>query len=201
MNTVVRSLSKLENDIIAGWVDSGSSVLDLGCGNGELLSRLIREKQVHAQGIELSAQAIQRCVASGLSVFQEDIDTGLSEYAPKSFDYIVLNQTFQQVKKPAFVLQEALRVGKHAIVGFPNFVYVRSRFQIFFNGKVPVTSSLPYKWYNTPNRHFLSIADFREYCQRQKVHIEQAAFVAGNKHVHFLPNLFAEIGLFLLSKP
>jgi methionine biosynthesis protein MetW len=194
-------LGRLENDIIADWVDSGSSVLDLGCGDGELLSRLIREKQVHAQGIELSAQAIQRCVASGLSVFQEDIDTGLSEYAPRSFDYVVLNQTFQQVKKPAFVLQEALRVGKHAIVGFPNFVYVRARFQIFFNGKVPVTSSLPYEWYDTPNLHFLSIADFREYCQRQKVQIEQAAFVANDKCVHFLPNLFAELGLFLLSKP
>src|SRR5665647_584922 len=113
--------SKRDHQVISEWVTSGASVLDLGCGDGELLSLLIRKKQVRAQGIELSEQAIQRCVAAGLSVFQEDIDTGLSEYADASFDYVILNQTFQQVKKPDFVLKEALRVGKQVIVGFPNF--------------------------------------------------------------------------------
>jgi methionine biosynthesis protein MetW len=194
------SVIKVDQEVISGWVQPGSSVLDLGCGDGELLTHLIREKQVRAQGIELSEQAIHQCVAGGLSVFQEDIDTGLAEYADKSFDYVILNQTFQQVKKPDFVLQEALRVGKKSIVGFPNFVHFRARFQIFFHGKVPVTPALPYEWYDTPNLHFLSIADFREYCKKRRVRIEQAEFFAGDGKVRFLPNLFAETGLFLLSR-
>jgi methionine biosynthesis protein MetW len=192
-------MRKVEHEVISSWVEPTSSVLDLGCGDGELLSRLIREKQVHAQGIEISEQAVQHCVAQGLSVFQEDIDTGLAEYRDKSFDYVVLNQTFQQVKKPDLVLQEALRVGKKTIVGFPNFVHIRARFQIFFSGKVPVTPSLPYEWYDTPNLHFLSVEDFKEYCKKRAVWIERAAFIAKNKRI-FFPNLFAENSLFLLSK-
>ena len=192
--------SKVDHRIISDWIGSGASVLDLGCGDGELLSSLISEKQVRAQGIELSQDAIHRCVAVGLSVFQEDIDTGLAEYADGSFDYVILNQTFQQVKKPDFVLREALRVGKRAIVGFPNFVYYRARFQLFFRGKVPVTASLPYEWYDTPNLHFLSIADFIEYCKKRDIRVEKAVFIRKNKKIRLLPNLFAEIGLFLLSK-
>lgn len=193
-------MSKVEHEIISSWVASGSSVLDLGCGDGELLSRLIREKYIHAQGIELNEEAIHQCVAQGLSVFQEDIDTGLADYGDKSFDYVVLNQTFQQVKKPDFVLHEALRVGKRTIVGFPNFVHFKARFQIFFKGKVPVTPSLPYEWFDTPNLHFLSIADFQEYCKKRTIRVESEAFVGKNHHVRFFPNLLAEIGLFLLSK-
>jgi methionine biosynthesis protein MetW len=192
--------NKIENQIIMDWIKQGASVLDLGCGDGELLANLIEEKQVRAQGIELSEEAIHRCVARGLNVLQEDIDTGLSEYADKSFDYVVLNQTFQQVKKPDFVLKEALRVGGKTIVGFPNFVHISARFQLFFNGKVPVTPSLPYEWYDTPNMHFLSIADFKEYCKKRKIQIENSAFITRNKKVRLLPNLFGEIGLFLLSK-
>jgi methionine biosynthesis protein MetW len=194
-------VNRIDQEIISDWVKAEASVLDLGCGDGELLTRLIRDKQVRAQGIELSEQAIHQCVARGVSVFQEDIDTGLAEFADKSFDYVILNQTFQQVKRPDFVLHEALRVGKQSIVGFPNFVHLRARVQIFFQGKVPVTASLPYEWYDTPNLHFLSIADFREYCKKREVSIVQELFIAKNKRVRFLPNLFAEVGLFLLSKP
>jgi methionine biosynthesis protein MetW len=190
---------KAEHAAILKWVDKNSSLLDLGCGDGELLSRLINEKQVHAQGIEFSEPAIHHCVAKGLSVFQEDIDTGLSEYPDKSFDYVILNQTFQQVKKPDFVLREALRVGKKVIVGFPNFVHITARLQIFLKGRVPVTNSLPYEWYDTPNLHFLSIADFTQYCKKRNVKIENSIFIRKNKKVGLLPNLFAEIGLFLLS--
>jgi len=193
-------VNRVDQEIISGWVSTGSSVLDLGCGDGELLTRLIREKQVRAQGIELREQAIHQCVAGGLSVFQEDIDTGLSEYADKSFDYVILNQTFQQVKKPDFVLQEALRVGKKSIVGFPNVLHFRARLQIFFHGKVPVTPALPHEWYDTPNLHFLSIADFTEYCEKRGIRIERAAYIARDRKVSFLPNVFAELGLFLLSK-
>jgi methionine biosynthesis protein MetW len=192
--------TKIEHQIIMDWIEQGASVLDLGCGDGALLVRLIEKKQVRAQGIEISEQAIHRCVARGLSVFQEDIDTGLSEYADKSFDYVILNQTFQQVKKPDFVLKEALRVGKKTIVGFPNFVYISARFQLFFRGKVPVTPSLPYEWYDTPNLHFLSMVDFVEYCRKRGIQIERSAFIAKSKRVRLFPNLFGEIGLFLLSK-
>jgi methionine biosynthesis protein MetW len=191
---------RIEQAIISGWIESGASVLDLGCGDGELLTHLIGQKRIRAQGIELSEQAIHRCVSAGLSVFQQDIDTGLTEYGDKSFDYVILNQTFQQVKKPDFALQEALRVGKHVIVGFPNFCYITDRFQIFFRGKVPVSASLPYQWYETPNLHFLSIADFVHYCKERNIIVEEAGFAAKNKKIKWLPNLFAEVGLFMLSK-
>jgi methionine biosynthesis protein MetW len=190
---------KTEHKIILDWISKDASVIDLGCGDGELLALLVSEKQVHAQGIELSETAIHRCVAQGLSVFQQDIDTGLSEYANESFDYVILNQTLQQVKKPDFVLKEALRVGKKAIVGFPNFVQASARLQIFFKGRVPVTKALPYEWYDTPNLHFLGIADFKDYCKKRNIHIKDSAFIRKNAKVRFFPNLFAEIGLFLLS--
>jgi len=197
---VTKQIHVIEHKIISGWVSSEASVLDLGCGDGELLSLLIRQKSVHAQGIELSEQAAHNCITAGLSVYQQDIDTGLTEYANKSVDYVILNQTLQQVKKPDFAIKEALRVGKKVIVGFPNFCYITDRFQIFFKGKVPVSSSLPYEWYDTPNLHFLSIADFKTYCRKNKINIEKAAFISKNKMVKVLPNLFGEVGLFLLSK-
>ena len=190
----------IEHKVISSWISSGASVLDLGCGNGELLSLLVNSKRVRAQGVELSEQAIRNCVAAGLSVYQQDIDTGLTEYADKSVDYVILNQTLQQVKKPDLAIKEALRVGRKVIVGFPNFCYITSRFQIFFGGKVPVSPSLPYEWYDTPNLHFLSIADFKEYCKKTSVTVEKTAFISKNQTVRFLPNLLGEVGLFLLSK-
>ena len=193
-------LEKIEHQAIMDWIEQDSSVLDLGCGDGDLLTHLIYEKKVHAQGIEISAQAIHRCVARGLSVLQEDIDSGLADYENESFDYVVLNQTLQQVKKPDFVLHEALRVGKKVIIGFPNFLHISARFQMFFRGKVPVTSSLPYVWFDTPNLHFLSVADFREYCERRKIRMLDSVFLRKNMRVRFFPNLFAETALFLLTK-
>jgi methionine biosynthesis protein MetW len=191
---------RLEHRIILDWIPPRSSVLDLGCGKGELLSVLAKERQVQGQGIEFDQQAIHQCVAEGLSVFQQDIDTGLSEYADKSFDFVILYQSFQQVKKPNFVLKEALRVGKKVIVGFPNFVYYKARLQIFFRGKVPVTPALPYEWHDTPNLHFLSILDFIEYCKQRRIKIEKSSFVENNRKARLFPNFFAEIGIFLLSE-
>lgn len=198
MTPIGQAANRIEYGVFGNWISDGASLLDLGCGDGELLAFLILARHIHAQGIELNEQAILRCVAKGLSVFQQDIDTGLSEYADKSFDYVVLNQTLQQVKKPDFALKEALRVGKKAIVGIPNFAHWRARARIFFKGRVPVTAALPFQWYDTPNLHFLSINDFRDYCVNKNIKIERSFFKTGNKQVKFLPNLFGEYGFFLL---
>lgn len=199
MNTRYDS-TKLEYAVILERVEENSSVLDLGCGTGDLLSLLVQERKVKAQGIEIDEQAIYRCVERGLSVFHGDIDTGLSEYRDKSFDYVILCQSFQQVKKPDMVLREALRVGKEIIVSFPNFAHFRARFQIFFNGKTPVTPSLPYEWHDTPNLHFLSISDFVGYCDRRNVRIVGSAFASGDRRVRMFPNFFAEVGVFFLRE-
>lgn len=181
-------------------IEERSSVLDLGCGGGELLYLLIKEKNVRGQGIEIDDEAIFKCVAKGLSVFHGDIDTGLAEYKDKAFDYVVLNQSLQQVRHVENVLSDALRVGKKVIVGFPNFAHYRSRAQIFFMGKAPVTGSLPYQWYETPNLHFLSISDFLDYCVAKNIRIEKETYLGKSKRVVFLPNLFAYSGLFVISR-
>jgi len=190
---------KLEHEVILDWVDSYSSVLDLGCGNGDLLAALVKEKHVKAQGIEIDEKAIYECVAKGLSVVNQDIETGLSEYLDKSFDYTILAGTLQQVKKPDPVLQDALRVGKRTIVSFPNFGHYSVRLQILLGGKVPVTPSLPFEWFDTPNLHFLTISNFFDYCENRRMTMERSAFL-GHGRLRLLPNLRAETSVFLLSK-
>ncbi len=184
---------------IVSWIQQGATVLDLGCGEGELLALLVREKGAVAQGIEIDEKAIYQCVARGLSVFHEDIDQGLHDYGARSFDYVILNQSLQQVRHLDTVLQEALRVGGKVIVGFPNFAHYRARCQMFFLGRTPVTPSLPHEWHDTPNLHFLSISDFVVYCAQRRITIEKSACMAGTGEVRICPNLFARSGLFLIS--
>jgi methionine biosynthesis protein MetW len=199
--TTATSSDKPEYKLIAGMVRNGASVLDLGCGDGELLSTLKREKNItKGQGIEIDEQAIYKCVAKGLSVFHGDIDTGLSEYDDKSFDYVILNQSFQQVKKPDVVLSESLRVGKEVIVGFPNFAYISARYYLGIKGIAPITRSLPYEWYNTPNIHFLSIADFINYCRKREIKIEKSKYLGKAGIVKLFPNLLALEAIFLITK-
>ncbi|MDD2689749.1 MAG: methionine biosynthesis protein MetW [Candidatus Omnitrophica bacterium] len=189
-----------DHRVILEMVESRSSVLDLGCGTGELLYLLIKEKNVRGQGIEIDEKAIYECVAKGLNVFHGDIDTGLAEYKDKSFDYVILNQTLQQVEHLEAVLADALRVGKRVIVGIPNFAYYKARFQLFFRGRVPVTSSLPFNWYETPNLHFLSLYDFLDYCKQKRIKIGRSFYLAFRGPVWLLPNLLADTGIFLISK-
>lgn len=186
--------------IIFKIVEEGSRILDLGCGNGELLYLLGAQKRVKAQGIELSEEAIYRCVEKGLSVFHGDIESGLGEYPDNSFDYVILNKSMQETRKIEFVLQESLRVGRKVIVGFPNFAHIRSRFDLFFKGKAPVTPSLPFSWYESPNVHFLSIKDFIDYCKKKRLKILKTYYFEGNKTVRYFPNLLALEAIFIISK-
>lgn len=199
MNTRFNDI-RPDHRIILGMIEDGASVLDLGCSSGDLLSLLTRYKNITGRGIEIDEQAIHSCVEKGLSVFHGDIDSGISDYADKSFDFVILNQTLQQVKHLENVLAESLRIGKHVIVGFPNFAYYKSRFQIFFTGNTPITPSLPYSWYSTPNLHFFSVSDFNTYCMEKNFPIIQRAFLAGDKKVHLFPNAFADTGIYLLAK-
>lgn len=190
----------LDYQIIYKIVEPGSRVLDLGCGSGDLMYVLAKEKNAKVQGIELDEQAIYQCVEKGMSVFHGDIDSGLPEYPDKSFDYVILNQSLQEAKRAEFVLDNALRVGKNVIVGFPNFAHFYSRAMLLFRGKAPITESLPYRWYNTPNLHFLSISDFKDFCVRKNITVEQTYYLGEKKQVHFWPNLLALNALFVITK-
>jgi methionine biosynthesis protein MetW len=191
---------RLDYRLILEIVEPGSQVLDLGCGSGELLFYLTKEKGVKAQGIEINEEAIYKCVEKGLSVFHSDIDTGLPEYPDHSFDYVILNQSLQESKKVNYVLQEALRVGKKVVIGFPNFAYLPSRLMLCFEGKAPITKSLPYHWYDSPNLHFLSITDFKTYCGEKSIQVLESHFLGIRRKVRFWPNLFAQSAIFVISK-
>jgi methionine biosynthesis protein MetW len=191
---------RLDQKAIVDMIEPGASVLDLGCGRGELLAALVEQKQVKAQGIEIDDEAILECVTRGLNVFHDDIDRGLSEYADQSFDYVIINQTFQQVRMPDVVLKESLRVGRKVIVGFPNFASLSTRYHLGLRGRTPVTPSLPYEWHDTPNLHFLSILDFVDYCKKRGIRLEKVFYFTTKRRVKLLPNLLAEIGVFLISK-
>jgi len=180
-------------------VEAGSRVLDLGCGTGDLIHLLMREKNAWVQGIELDEQAIYECVKKGLPVCQSDIESGLAEYPDRSFDVVILNQSLQEVRKAFFLLREALRVGSRVVVGFPNFAHLSARISLFLGGRAPMTPSLPYHWYDTPNVRFLSISDFKNFCRDKGFVVERARFLNGGKEIRFWPNLRALGAIFLLS--
>jgi methionine biosynthesis protein MetW len=191
---------RLDHRIIARIVAPGAKVLDLGCGNGELMYLLAREKNARVQGIELDEAAIYECVKKGLSVIHGDIEEGLREYPDASFDDVILNQSIQQVKKVDEVFEEALRIGRRIVVGFPNFAHLGARSMLFFRGTSPVTESLPYRWNDTPNVRFLSITDFRQFCMARSLLILEAHYLGGTRAIFWWPNLRAKDALFVIAK-
>jgi methionine biosynthesis protein MetW len=199
MNTGDILKIRADHRVIIDWVEEGSSVLELGCGFGDLLVLLEKNKKASVSGVEINDNAIFTCVSRGLGVSHQDIDDGLSEYADNAFDYVIINQSLQEVRKPHVALAESVRVGKKAIIGFSNFAHYDARFQMAFKGIAPVTPALPYQWYDTPNLHFLSIKDFISYCRVNNLKIERSAFLEKDRMIRFWPNLLAGIGLFLIS--
>ncbi|MFH1594607.1 MAG: methionine biosynthesis protein MetW [Candidatus Omnitrophota bacterium] len=195
-----KSSIALDHRIISSIVCIGCRVLDLGCGDGELMSLLVRERSCKVQGIEISEEAIYKCVEKGLNVFHGDIDKGLIEFPDKSFDYVILNQSMQQVRNAGYVVDEALRVGKKVIIGFPNFAHIQARSRLFFKGRVPITKSLPYRWYDTPNIHFLSINDFKNFCGKKKIKVINTYFLGARRVLWVWPNVLALNAIFVLSQ-
>ena len=185
---------------IAGIVTPKSKVLDLGCGDGDLMYLLVQNKQVNAQGVEISEDAIYKCVEKGLCVMHSDIDGALDFYKNDTFDFVILSQSLQQVTRTDEVLKQCLRIGKKVIVAFPNFAHITVRSKLFFGGRAPVTESLPYGWNDTPNIRCLSIKDFEVFCKERKYKIIEKYFIANNKYCHILPNLFAQQAIFVITK-
>jgi homoserine O-acetyltransferase len=192
--------TRVDYELIESLIEPYSNVLDIGCGDGELLAGLIADKNIEGEGVELQEELVLACVNRGLSIIQHDIERGLANYPDKSFDYVILSQTVQTVKDPEKVFRELLRVGRKVIVSFPNFAHWRSRLHLLFTGRAPVTKHLPYGWYNSPNIHFLSLEDFDDFCRKLDVKVEKRIPLAKTGPVRFAPNLFADQVIFVTSK-
>jgi len=192
--------ARFDHKVIIGLIADNSKVLDLGCGDGTLLSMLIKEKNCQGTGIEIDEKAIYQCVEHGLTVSHGDIDSSLADFSNKRFDYVILHESLQQVLNPRHVILESLRVGKKVIVGIPNFCHLAARLQIFFKGKVPVTKELPDQWYDTPNLRFLSLKDFRTFCKINGIKVLKEVGIVGQAKVFVGRNLFSNVGIYLLEK-
>lgn len=194
----------LNYSIITDMVETGATVLDLGCGNG-ILMKMLKDKGVFVSGIDINEDNIVKCLEKGLPVIQGDIDEGLHEYPEKSYDYVILNQTLQSTEKPNYVIKEMLRVGKKIVVSFPNFAYWRVRFYLLFNGKMPKSKILPFEWFDTPNIHLLTIKDFYEFAKENDFRIEKKlsmtrAKIRNSLFHRIFDNLFTEEVIFLCTK-
>ncbi len=194
------SLSRSDFQVISDWITPNSSVLDLGCGNGELLSELSNSLGVSGYGIEIDDNNISQCIKAGINVIQRDLDLGLSDFDEDSFDFVILSMTLQASNYPHRLLSEMLRVGTEGIVTFPNFGNITSRIQLGFGGRMPVTRTLPLEWYNTPNIHLCTLKDFEELCEKLDIEILERRAVSHNNKtgpgLKLFPNLFGEIALY-----
>ncbi len=186
---------------IAANVTNGARVLDIGCGDGELLAALRDGRQVDARGMEIDAHKVEQCVSRGLSVIQGDANGDLAFYPDGSFDFAILSQTLQTTQRPDLMLDELLRIGRKAFVSFPNFAHWRVRMALMWRGRMPVTRNLPQTWYDTPNIHHLTIADFRDLLAAKHVRVEGSWFFADGVETGARgANLLAQNAVFLISR-
>ena len=198
--------ARIDLVLVSEMVERGAKVLDVGCGDGELLRLLGETRGVDARGIELSREGVNECVAKGLAVIQGDADTDLADYPDDSFDYVILSQTLQATRQPRTVLEHMLRIGRRGIVSFPNFGHWRIRYEVALRGRMPVTANLPHVWYESPNIHFCTIRDFVALCREAGAKMERAvALNDGGRPIRVnLPwwvwNLFGEQAVFLLRR-
>ena len=192
---------------VAEMVAQKARVLDVGCGDGELLRLLAETRGVDGRGIEISREGVNNCVAKGLAVIQGDADVDLADYPDDAFDYVILSQTLQATRRPRWVLEQMLRIGRHGIVSFTNFGHWRIRLKVLFRGRMPITDNLPDSWYDTPNIHFCTIRDFVELARAIDARMERAvALNSWGRPVRWHApwwfwNLFGEQAVFLLSRP
>ena len=184
--------------IISNWVSFGSKVLDLGCGDGELLQFLRLSLEVKGYGVEKDDTNWLACMENGSNVIQMDLEDGLSGFEDQSFDTVILSQTLQAMHNTEEIVQEMLRVGREVIVTFPNFGYWRNRLQIT-NGRMPVSKTLPYQWYDTPNVHLCTINDFDQFCKNHKISILERRVITNSQTVHFMPNLLGNLAMYRLK--
>ncbi len=186
--------------VIANWVSPGSRLLDLGCGDGALIAWLNSNKACDARGVEIDRDLVQRAISRGASAYQGDIEAALQVYPDQAFDYVVLSQTLQQAQRPLSLLEEMLRVGERAVVAFPNFSHWSVRWAHLVSGRSPQNELFPYEWYESPNIHFLTVKDFEMLCARQGWIVEDRVFLASNREVQWVPNLTAEVAVYLLRR-
>ena len=196
---------KNEFKIIANLLPPQSRVLDVGCGDGTLIEALIKEKDIDARGMELEEDKVKECISKGLSVIEGNAETELSQFPDKAFDFVILSQTLQAFYQPENVLAQLLRIGNRVIISIPNFGYWQIRTSLLLFGKMPITKSLPYTWYNTPNLHMCSIKDFYQFCEKKKITIDKVIGINGEKISSIyrinleMKNLLSEVGIFLIS--
>ena len=183
---------KKEFKVIADLLPNNVRVLDVGCGDGSLMSLLTKEKNIEARGLELIEENVKKCIYKGLSVIEGNAETELHQFPNQSFDFVVLSQTLQAFYNPEKVLKDLLRIGKSVIISIPNFGYWKVRTSLLFFGKMPITKTLPNTWYNTPNLHMCTIKDFENYCNKKKIKINSS-------NLNF-QNIFSELGIFIIEK-
>ena len=186
---------RADQTAIAQWVTPGARVLDLGCGDGSLLRYLWQERQAPGYGVEIDDASVLDCVANDVNVLQVDLESGLSLFADRSFDCVVLSETLQTIHRTELLMREMLRVGKEVIVSFPNFGHWSARLQVAF-GRMPVSESLPYEWYETPNVHHCTIVDFEDLCRRLNVRIRERLVLHKGDPVTFLPNFLGSLAVY-----